>query len=73
MDLSNAEIEKNYIIKNINTDDEELNSFLFSLGCYSGQQISIILKSKSHYIINLKDIKYSIDSALAKSIEIENM
>ena len=73
MDLSSAEIQKNYIIKSIDTDDDELNSFLFSLGCYSGQPISIILKSKSHYIISLKDSKYSIDSALAKSIKIENM
>ena len=73
MNLLNAELEKEYIIKDVLTDDEELNSFLFSLGCYSGQPISIILKSKSHYIISLKDSKYSIDSALAKSIKIENM
>ena len=70
MDLSNADIKKDYIIKKINTDDEELNSFLFSLGCFTGQTISIILKSKSHYIILLKGIKYSIDKALAKLIEI---
>ena len=51
MDLSNADIKKDYIIKKINTDDEELNSFLFSLGCFTGQTISIILKSKSHSYI----------------------
>ena len=73
MDLTSAELEKDYIIKNVKTDDEELNSFLFSLGCFSGETVTVILKSKSHYIIALKDSRYSIDSALAKAIEIETV
>ena len=72
MNLLDADIEKEYIIKKVNLDDEELNSFLFSLGCFNGQTLTVILKSKSHYIISLKDSKYSIDSALAKLIEVEN-
>ena len=39
MNLSVAEEGKEYIIQRIETDDEELNAFLFSLGCYSGEQI----------------------------------
>ena len=68
MDLSLAEIGKEYVIKNINTDDEELNSFLFSLGCYSGEPITLISKRKSSFVVAIKDARYSIDKELAKAI-----
>ena len=42
MDLTQAEARREYIIKEIKTDDDELNSFLFTLGCYSGEPITVL-------------------------------
>ena len=68
MRLTAAEEGKEYIIQRINTDDEELNAFLFSLGCYSGEPITVILRQKSGCIVSIKDSRYSIDNQLAKAI-----
>lgn len=71
MTLRNAEEGKEYIVKMINTDDEELNSFLFSLGCYSGEPITVVTRRKHGCVVSIKDGRYSIDNALADAIEIE--
>lgn len=68
MDLSVAEEGKEYIIKAIQTDDEELDAFLFSLGCYSGEPITVISHLKGGSIVAIKDARYNIDSDLAKAI-----
>lgn len=68
MNLMQAEIEKEYIVKEISTFDEELNSFLFSLGCYSGQPITVISKRKSGLVVAIKDARYNIDNELASAI-----
>ncbi len=68
MNLMQAEIEKEYIVKEISTFDEELNSFLFSLGCYSGQPITVIAKRKSGLVVAIKDARYNIDNELASAI-----
>lgn len=68
MTLNTAEEGKEYIIKQINTDDEELNAFLFSLGCYSGEAISVIAHRKGGCTVSIKDARYSIDNALAEAI-----
>lgn len=60
-----------YIIKDIQTDDEELNAFLFSLGCYSGEPITVISHLKDSCIISVKDGRYNIDSRLAETIIVE--
>ena len=70
MNLKAAEVGKEYIIKNIITDDEELNSFLFSLGCYSGEPITVISQLKGGCVVAIKDGRYTIDNELAKAIEI---
>ena len=70
MDLSVAEIEKEYVIKSIDTDDEELNSFLFSLGCYSGEPITVVAHRKSGCTVSIKDSRYSFDKNLADAIEL---
>lgn len=59
-----------YIIRRIDTDDEELNSFLFSLGCYEGEPITVISRRKKSCTISVKDGRYSIDSQLAEAIQI---
>ncbi len=65
MNLLHAEIEKEYIIKDILTDDEELNAFLFSLGCYSGEPITVISHLKGGCVVSIKDARYNIDNELA--------
>ena len=57
-----------YIIKSIETDDEELDSFLFTLGCYSGEPITVIQHLKNGCVIAIKDARYSIDKQLAQAI-----
>lgn len=70
MNLTKAEQGQEYVIKNINTSDEELNSFLFSLGCYSGEKITVISNLKNSLIVAIKDSRYDIDMHLASAIEI---
>ena len=68
MTLREAEEGKEYIIRQINTDDEELNAFLFSLGCYSGERITVITHRKGGCTVSIKDARYSIDKQLAEAI-----
>ena len=70
MDLSLAQEGVEYVIKEINTDDEELNAFLFSLGCYSGEPITVISHRKGGCTVSIKDGRYNIDTELAKAIVI---
>lgn len=68
MNLKTAEEGREYIINSVETDDEELNAFLFSLGCYSGEPITVISNRKSGCTVSIKDGRYSIDNQLAKAI-----
>ena len=68
MTLLDAELGKEYTITGIETDDEELDSFLFSLGCYSGQSITVISHLKGGCIVSIKDGRYNIDNQLAEAI-----
>ena len=68
MNLSVAEEGKEYIIQRIETDDDELNAFLFSLGCYSGEPITVVSRRKGGCTVSIKDGRYNIDDQLAESI-----
>lgn len=68
MTLKEAREGTTYIIQKVDTKDEELNSFLFSLGCYSGENITVIAHRKSGCTVSIKDGRYSIDNALAEAI-----
>ena len=68
MNLWTAQEGKEYIIQRIETDDEELNAFLYSLGCYSGEPISVVSRRRGSCVVSVKDGRYSIDSELAKAI-----
>ena len=57
-----------YTIIRIDTDDEELNAFLFSLGCYSGEAITVVRRMKSGCVVAIKDGRYNIDHQLAEAI-----
>ena len=70
MNLIDANVGEEYIIKDIVTDDEELNSFLFSLGCYSGEPITVISHRKGGCVVSIKDARYNIDNDLAQAISI---
>ena len=70
MNLYDAELGKEYLISSVKTDDSELESFLFSLGCYSGEPITVIIRRKSGMVVSIKDGRYSIDRALAQAISI---
>lgn len=70
MNLRQAEEGIEYKIQNVNVDDEELNSFLFSLGCYSGEPITVISHLKGGCVVSIKDGRYSIDNDLAEAIQV---
>ncbi|MGI6019676.1 MAG: FeoA family protein [Marvinbryantia sp.] len=70
MNLSEAREGEEYIVKEILTDDEELNAFLFSLGCYSGEPVTVISHRKSGCVVSIKDARYNMDTDLAKAISI---
>lgn len=70
MTLREAEPGKEYTIQNIKTEDEELNAFLFSLGCYSGETITVIAHRRGGCTVSIKDGRYSIDNQLAEAIDI---
>ena len=68
MTLLEAEVGKTYIIKEINTDDDEMNSFLFRLGCYSGEPITVVSKKKKSCVAVIKDGRYNLDQLLSEAV-----
>ena len=68
MTLMYAEEGKEYIVQRIETDDEELDAFLFSLGCYSGEPITVVSHRKGGCVVSIKDGRYNIDDQLAEAI-----
>ena len=68
MNLAEAQLGEEYIIKEILTDDEELNGFLFTLGCYSGEPITVVSRKKKNCVVSIKDARYTIDNGLAEAI-----
>ena len=73
MNLLYAQDSVEYIIKNIVTDDEEMDAFLFSLGCYSGEPITVVRRVKGGCVVSIKDGRYTIDNLLAEAIEVNAM
>ena len=70
MNLNAAEVGTEYIIQRIETDDEELDAFLFSLGCYSGEPITVVSRRRGSCTVAIKDGRYNIDNQLAEAIMI---
>ncbi len=68
MTLREAQEGKEYIIKDIETDDSELDAFLFSLGCYSGEPITVVSRQKSSCVVSIKNARYTIDNELSDAI-----
>ena len=70
MTLADANIGEEYIVKDIITEDDDLEAFLFSLGCYSGEPITVISHIKGACVVSIKDARYNIDTDLARAISI---
>ncbi len=71
LDLLDAEPGVTYKIKEINTDDEDMNAFLFRLGCYTGEPVTLISKKRKNCIVVIKDGRYNLDNQLAEAIIVE--
>ena len=70
MNLTQAEEGKEYIILGLETEDEEMDAFLFSLGCYEGEKIAVVKRQRRGCIVAIKDGRYSIDNQLAEAITV---
>ena len=68
MTLLDAEIGRTYVVKEIDTDDEEMNAFLFRLGCYIGEPVTLISKKRKSCIVVIKDSRYGLDNQLAQAV-----
>ncbi len=68
MTLKDAVEGNEYIIRQVETDDEELSAFLFSLGCYSGESVTVVSRMKGGCVVSIKDGRYNIDNQLAETI-----
>ena len=68
MNLLDASIGTEYIVERIESDDEELDAFLFSLGCYSGEPITVVAKRRGGMTVSIKDGRYNIDNQLGEAI-----
>ena len=71
MNLNEVNLEEEYIVEEIDTDDNELNAFLFSLGCYSGEPITVISRKRRGCVVSIKDGRYNIDRRLAEAIKVK--
>lgn len=70
MNLTEAKLGEDVTVRNIESDDDELKSFLFSLGCYSGETVTVVSKKCGGYTLSIKDARYNIDDDLARAIVI---
>ena len=71
MNLTSVQEGKEYIVQRIDTDDEEMNGFLFSLGCYSGEPITVVSRRRGSCVVSITDGRYNIDDELAEAIVVE--
>ena len=68
MNLTEANVGEEYIVKEIRTDDEEMDAFLFTLGCYSGEPVTVVSRKRGGCVVSIKDGRYNIDNQLAEAI-----
>jgi ferrous iron transport protein A len=71
MNLLEAEEGKTYIVSEINTNDDEMTAFLFRLGCYEGEPVTLISKKRKGCVVAIKDGRYSLDKQLASAVLVE--
>lgn len=71
--LSEGKINEQYRITGIESHNDELKNFLFSLGCYDGEIVTLISILGATYVINIKEARYSIDKQLAAAIKVKGI
>lgn len=71
MNLLEAEAGKTYTVSEIRTDDDEMTAFLFRLGCYAGEPVTLISKKRKNCVVAIKDGRYSLDNLLASAVNVE--
>ena len=70
MNLFTAPLGEEFLIRRIDTEDEELNAFLFSLGCYTGEHVTVVSRQRRSCVVAIKDGRYNIDRQLAEAIAV---
>lgn len=71
MNLLEAEAGKTYMVNKIDTNDDEMTAFLFRLGCYAGEPVTLISKKRKGCVVAIKDGRYSFDKQLASAVSVE--
>lgn len=71
MTLLNAHEGREYMVRAVDTGDQEMDCFLFSLGCYPGEPITVVSHLKGSCVVSIKDGRYTIDRALADTVAVE--
>lgn len=71
--LSQGAANESYKVSDIQVTDEAMGDFLFSLGCYPGEKVTLLSKLRSNFVIHVKNARYSIDQDLAQSIVVSNL
>lgn len=67
MQLSQATVGQTYKVNRIE-GKEKVQKFLFTLGCFEGEEITLISKLAGNYIVNIKDSRYALDEKMARTI-----
>ncbi len=73
MNLKEAQEGIEYTVMGIDTDDEELDAFLLSLGLYVGAPVTVVSRVSGGSVLSIKDGRYCIDNKLAEVIFIERI
>ena len=68
MSLLDAREGKRYQIRSIDLQDDALTAFLFSLGCYSQEPITVVKHRRNGCTVSIKNGRYHMDRHLAKAI-----
>ncbi len=71
MNLRYAQVGREYRVRSVGPEDAELRAFLFTLGCYSGEPVTVVSRRRGSCVVSIKDGRYSMDDRLAESISVE--
>ena len=60
MNLTEVPLGEEYIVKEILADDKEMDAFLFTLGCYCGEPITVVSRVTGGCVVSIKDGRYRV-------------
>lgn len=70
MNLSKAQLGVTYRIECVQAKLKTVE-YLLTLGCFEGEQLTLVSKLSGNYVVSLKDSRYAIDEEMAKDIVLE--